>query len=101
MGASMQGPDFVQWHGFFEVAENFYTKFLPQAKEAATATTKVLAVIKAVEDDRPPRLEEGSLARRAPEDRRVLQGTLRQGLSREALAKGELAGESAFFATWL
>ena len=51
MGASMQGPDFVQWHGFFEVAENFYTKFLPQAKEAAQGDAKVLAAIKAVEDD--------------------------------------------------
>jgi hydroxylamine dehydrogenase len=51
MGASMQGPDFVQWHGFFEVAENFYTKFLPQAKEAARGDEKVLAAIKAVEDD--------------------------------------------------
>jgi len=51
MGASMQGPDFVQWHGFFEVAENFYTKFLPQAKEAARGDEKVLAVIRAVEED--------------------------------------------------
>ena len=51
MGASMQGPDFVQWHGFFEVAENFYTKFLPQAREAAKGDAKVLAAIKAVEDD--------------------------------------------------
>jgi hypothetical protein len=51
MGAAMQGPDFVQWHGFFEVAENFYMKFLPQAREAAHGVEKVLAAIKAVEDD--------------------------------------------------
>jgi hypothetical protein len=51
MGAAMQGPDYVQWHGFFEVAENFYMKFLPQAKEAAHGDPKVLAVMKAVEDD--------------------------------------------------
>ena len=51
MGASMQGPDFVQWHGFFEVAENFYMKFLPQAKEAAHGDEKVLAALKAVDDD--------------------------------------------------
>ena len=51
MGASMQGPDFVQWHGFFEVAENFYTKFLPQAKEAAHGDEKVLAAIRAIEED--------------------------------------------------
>ena len=51
MGASMQGPDFVQWHGFFEVAENFYTKFLPQARAAAQGDPKVLAAIDAVEKD--------------------------------------------------
>jgi hydroxylamine dehydrogenase len=51
MGASMQGPDFVQWHGFFEVAETFYTKFLPQAKEAAHGDEKVLAAIRAIEED--------------------------------------------------
>ncbi len=33
MGASMQGPDFTQWHGFYEVAKHFYTKFLPEAEE--------------------------------------------------------------------
>ncbi|HTO87597.1 MAG TPA: multiheme c-type cytochrome [Thermoanaerobaculia bacterium] len=46
MGASMQGPDFVQWHGFFEVAENFYTRFIPQAREAAHGDEAVLAVIR-------------------------------------------------------
>lgn len=32
-GASMMGPDFVQWHGFYEVAKHFYGKFLPLAKK--------------------------------------------------------------------
>ncbi len=32
-GASMQGPDFTQWHGFYEVAKHFYFKFLPEAEE--------------------------------------------------------------------
>lgn len=32
-GASMMGPDFTQWHGFYEVAKHFYTKFLPQAEK--------------------------------------------------------------------
>ena len=54
MGASMQGPDFVQWHGFFEVAENFYMKFLPQAKEAAQGDPKVLAVIQPSRTTAPP-----------------------------------------------
>jgi len=68
MGASMQGPDFVQWHGFFEVAENFYTKFLPQAKEAAHGDEKVLAVIRAVENDRPHLWRKGL----SPEDRKKI-----------------------------
>ena len=51
MGAAMQGPDFVQWHGFFEVAETFYTKFLPQAREAAKGDATVLALIDSVESD--------------------------------------------------
>lgn len=33
MGASMMGPDYTQWHGFFEVAERFYLEFLPEAEE--------------------------------------------------------------------
>ncbi|MEW5820044.1 MAG: multiheme c-type cytochrome [Cyanobacteriota bacterium] len=32
-GAAMMGPDYVQWHGFYELAHNFYFKFLPLAKE--------------------------------------------------------------------
>ena len=34
-GASMMGPDFVQWHGFYELSRNFYTHFLPLAMELA------------------------------------------------------------------
>ena len=33
MGASMMGPDFTQWHGFYEVAKHFYNKFIPELKE--------------------------------------------------------------------
>ena len=50
MGASMQGPDYTQWHGFFEVAENFYFRFLPEAKEAAHGDPEVLKVIQRVQD---------------------------------------------------
>ena len=32
-GASMMGPDYVQWHGFYELSKHFYTHFLPLAKE--------------------------------------------------------------------
>jgi hypothetical protein len=68
MGASMQGPDFVQWHGFFEAAENFYMKFLPQAREAAHGDPKALAVIQAVEDDRPNLWKKGL----SPEERKKI-----------------------------
>jgi hydroxylamine dehydrogenase len=33
-GAAMMGPDYVQWHGFYEVAKHFYFKFLPLAEKA-------------------------------------------------------------------
>lgn len=32
-GLAMSGPDYVQWHGFYEVAQNFYTEFIPEANE--------------------------------------------------------------------
>ena len=32
-GAAMQAPDYVQWHGFYEVAERFYVELLPEARE--------------------------------------------------------------------
>jgi len=64
----MQGPDFVQWHGFFEVAETFYTKFLPQAKEAAHGDEMVLSVIQAVENDRQHAWRKGL----SPEERQKI-----------------------------
>jgi hydroxylamine dehydrogenase len=50
MGVSMQGPDYTQWHGFFEVAENFYFRFLPEAKEAGHGDPVVAKVIQGVLD---------------------------------------------------
>jgi len=35
MGAAMFAPDYTQWHGFYEVADRFYTQFIPQAREIA------------------------------------------------------------------
>ncbi len=32
-GAAMMGPDYTQWHGFFEIAERFYAEFVPQLQE--------------------------------------------------------------------
>ncbi len=31
-GASMMGPDYTWWHGFYEVAQHFYFKLLPEAR---------------------------------------------------------------------
>lgn len=39
MGASMMGPDFTQWHGFYEVANHFYNKFLPEAEALLAGVT--------------------------------------------------------------
>ncbi|MCX5797715.1 MAG: multiheme c-type cytochrome [Elusimicrobia bacterium] len=35
-GASMMGPDYTHWHGMYEVAKNFYLRFLPAAVKAAS-----------------------------------------------------------------
>jgi len=32
-GAAMMGPDYVQWHGFYELSKRFYAEFLPLARE--------------------------------------------------------------------
>jgi hypothetical protein len=34
-GASMMAPDYAHWHGTFEVAERFYQKLIPEARELA------------------------------------------------------------------
>lgn len=40
MGAAMMGPDYVQWHGIYEVAKNFYTRFLPEAEALQPGITE-------------------------------------------------------------
>lgn len=32
-GVSMMGPDITHWHGTYEVAKHFYTKFIPELEE--------------------------------------------------------------------
>jgi hypothetical protein len=39
MGASMQGNDYVQWQGLYEVAKIFYGEFLPQAEQLLPGVT--------------------------------------------------------------
>jgi len=61
MGAAMFAPDYTQWHGFFEVADRFYTHFLPRVNEIveqaraeggekAKAAEEVAAMVTAVLD---------------------------------------------------
>lgn len=46
MGASMMGPDYTQWHGFYEVAQHFYIKFLPQAEKLKPGVTRKVRAMK-------------------------------------------------------
>ena len=32
-GASMMAPDYTHWHGLYEVAKHWYTKFIPELEE--------------------------------------------------------------------
>lgn len=32
-GAAMMGPDYTHWHGTYEVAKHFYSKFVPELEE--------------------------------------------------------------------
>ena len=34
-GLAMLGPDYVQWHGFYDIAERFYFEVIPGAREIA------------------------------------------------------------------
>jgi len=42
MGTAMMGPDYTQWHGFYEVAKHFYTEFLPEAEHLMPGITSDL-----------------------------------------------------------
>ncbi|MFW6189953.1 MAG: multiheme c-type cytochrome [Planctomycetota bacterium] len=42
-GAAMMGQDFVQWHGFYEVAKHFYGDFLEQAEQLKPGITDEVA----------------------------------------------------------
>ena len=40
MGTAMMGPDYTQWHGFYEVSKSFYTEFVPQAEALMPGVTR-------------------------------------------------------------
>ncbi|RJP68227.1 MAG: hydroxylamine oxidoreductase [Candidatus Abyssobacteria bacterium SURF_17] len=38
-GASMMGPDYTQWHGFYDIAHRFYIEFIPEAERLLPGVT--------------------------------------------------------------
>ena len=74
MGVSMQGPDYTQWHGFFEVAERFYFDFLPKAREAGRGDPGVARAITSVLDSP----EHAWLKGMSPEDRARIDAFYRE-----------------------
>lgn len=69
MGASMQGPDYTQWHGFYEVAKHFYAKFIPEARALAAGDPKITAVIDEVMNSEAHRWKKGM----TPEEREKIK----------------------------
>ncbi|MCP4199866.1 MAG: hydroxylamine oxidoreductase [Proteobacteria bacterium] len=69
MGASMMGPDYTQWHGFFEVADRFYNELIPEATELAHGNKKVQAVIDSVLDMELHRWKKGM----SPEEMKMVR----------------------------
>jgi len=49
-GAAMFGPDYTWWHGFYEVAQHFYFKFIPEARELNDPEVNA-AIDKLLKDD--------------------------------------------------
>jgi hypothetical protein len=74
MGVSMQGPDYTQWHGFFEVAHRFYFEFLPQAEELAHGAPKVAKLLKTTLDSDYHRWRKGL----SPEEREKIDAFYRK-----------------------
>jgi hypothetical protein len=49
-GASMMGPDYTWWHGFYEIAQHFYFKLIPEARKLDDAEVDKL-IDELLEDD--------------------------------------------------
>ena len=74
MGVSMQGPDYTQWHGFFEVAERFYFDFIPKSLEASHGDPEVARVVRTIFDSPEHSWKKGMSA----EDRARIDAFYRQ-----------------------
>jgi len=44
IGASKMAPDYAHWHGLYDVADNFYNKFIPELRRLAAEKGKTAAV---------------------------------------------------------
>jgi hypothetical protein len=42
MGTAMMGPDYTQWHGFYEVAKTFYNELIPEAEALEPGITETV-----------------------------------------------------------
>jgi len=49
-GAAMQGPDYVHWHGLYEVARHFYYEFIPELMKLAKEHNMTAKYEKAVNE---------------------------------------------------
>ena len=71
----MMGNDYVQWHGFYDVAKIFYSELLPEAEHLQPGTTqKIFAMPRHASDQWP-------VARGAPAHQGVLRETLQAVIS--------------------
>ncbi len=39
-GASMMAPDYTHWHGLYEVAKHWYSKFIPELRELVEVSSR-------------------------------------------------------------
>ncbi len=49
-GAAMMGPNYTWWHSFHEVAQHFYLKYIPEARELDNPELNAL-IDKLLKDD--------------------------------------------------
>lgn len=105
-GASMMAPDYTHWHGMYEVAQRFYSEFIPEAMELAekaaanpdkkAGADKVLTVIKDIMNRPEHSWNKGGAEDQIEQIRKAMQDRYGQGggakKSDEADAKSD-AGE--------
>ncbi|NIR47864.1 hydroxylamine oxidoreductase [candidate division KSB1 bacterium] len=90
MGAAMMGPDFTQWHGMYEVADRFYTEFVPEVRElideakAHGRTTAAREVESMLNETLNSELHKWYLGKMSPEEKAARQKALEEFKDRYA-----------------